>query len=60
MHLYDSPTSEGEDVKVVPKRLRRGSSLTTMDVYAQAVTPAKRKARGKLFAMLRDTEKKTS
>jgi hypothetical protein len=32
----------------------------TMDVYAQAVTPAKRKAQGKVVAMLRDTEKKTS
>jgi hypothetical protein len=29
-------------------------------VYAQAVTPAKRKAQGKVVAMLRDTGKKTS
>jgi hypothetical protein len=28
-----------------------------MDVYAQAVTPAKRKAQGKVVAMLRDTTK---
>ena len=34
--------------------------LMAMDVYAQAMTPAKRKAQGKVVAMLRDTEKKTS
>jgi hypothetical protein len=27
-----------------------------MDVYAQAVTPAKRKAQGKVVAMLRETK----
>jgi hypothetical protein len=31
-----------------------------MDVYAQAVTPAKRQAQGKVVAMLRDTKKKAS
>jgi hypothetical protein len=34
-----------------------GSSRITLDVYAQAVTPAKRKAQGEVVAMLRDTEK---
>jgi hypothetical protein len=29
-----------------------------MDVYAHAVTPANRKAQGKVAAMLRDTVKK--
>jgi hypothetical protein len=38
--------------------LRHGSARITMDVYAQAVTPAKRKAEGKVVAMLRDVEKK--
>jgi len=52
--------ANGEDVKVVQELLRHGSSRITMDVYAQAVTPAKRKAQGKVVAMLRDTEKKTS
>ncbi len=28
-----------------------------MDVYAQAVTPAKRSAQGKVVAMLRETKK---
>ena len=52
--------ANGEDVKVVQELLRHGSSRITMDVYAQAVTPAKRKAQGKVVAMLRDTGKKTS
>jgi len=38
----------------------RDRSRITLDVYAQAVTPAKRKAQGKVVAMLRDTEKKSS
>jgi len=46
-----------EDVKVVQDLLRHGSARITMDVYAQAVTPAKRMAPGKVVAMLRDTKK---
>jgi integrase len=49
--------ANGEDVKVVQELLRHGSARITMDVYAQAVTPAKRKAQGKVVAMLRDTKK---
>jgi integrase len=52
--------ANGEDVKVVQELLRHGSARITMDIYAQAVTPAKRKAQGKVVAMLRDTGKKTS
>lgn len=52
--------ANGEDVKVVQDLPRHGSARITMDVYAQAVTPAKRKAQGKAVAMLRDTGKKTS
>jgi len=48
--------ANGEDVKVVQELLRHGSARITMDVYAQAVTPAKRKAQGKVVAMLRDTK----
>jgi integrase len=51
--------ANGEDVKVVQKLLRHGSARITMDVYAQAMTPAKRLAQGKVVAMLRDGEKKT-
>jgi integrase len=49
--------ANGEDVKVVQELLRHGSAKITMDVYAQAVTPAKRKAQEKVVAMLRDTKK---
>jgi integrase len=48
--------ANGEDVKVVQELLRHGSAKITMDVYAQAVTTAKRKAQGKVVAMLRDTK----
>jgi len=50
--------ANGEDVKVVQELLRHGSARITMDIYAQAVTPAKRKAQGKVVAMLRHGEKK--
>jgi len=50
--------ANGEDVKVVQELLRHGSAKITMDVYAQAVTSAKRKAQGRVVAMLRDTKKK--
>ena len=52
--------ANGEDVKVVQELLRHGSARITLDVYAQAMTPAKRRAQGKVVAMLRDTEKKSS
>jgi integrase len=52
--------ANGEDVKVVQELLRHGSARITMDVYAQAMTPAKRRAQGRVVAMLRDTEKKSS
>ena len=52
--------ANGEDVKVVQELLRHGSARITMDVYAQAMTLAKRRAQGKVVAMLRDTEKKSS
>ena len=56
-HLHDLANANGEDVKVVQELLRHGSARITMDVYAQAVTPAKRMAQGKVVAMLRDTKK---
>ncbi len=52
--------ANGEDVKTVQELLRHGSAKLTMDVYAQAVTPAKRKAQGKVVAMLRQMEGKTA
>jgi integrase len=50
--------NNGEDVKVVQELLRHGSSRVTLDVYAQAVTPAKRKAQKRVVSMLRDESKK--
>jgi hypothetical protein len=43
----------GEDVKVVQELLRHASSKMTLDVYAQALTPAKRAAQSKIVQMIR-------
>ena len=45
--------ANGEDVKVVQELLRRGSVKVTMDIYAQAQMPAKRKAQRKVVEMVR-------
>jgi integrase len=52
--------ANGEDVKIVQELLRHGSSRITMDVYAQAVTSAKREAQGKVVAMLLDRDNGSS
>jgi integrase len=43
----------GEDVKVVQELLRYASTKVTLDVYAQALTPAKRAAQRKVVLMIR-------
>jgi hypothetical protein len=45
--------TNGEDVKVVQELLRHASARITLDVYAQAVTPDKRRAQSKVAEMLR-------
>jgi integrase len=45
--------ANGEDVKTVQELLRHASSRITLDVYTQAVTPAKRLAQSKVVAMIR-------
>jgi integrase len=45
--------ANGEDVKVVQELLRHASFRITMDVYAQAMTPAKRAAQQKVVEMVR-------
>jgi integrase len=45
--------ANGEDVKVVQELLRHSSVKMTMDVYAQALMPAKRKAQQKVVEMVR-------
>lgn len=48
--------ANGEDVKVVQELLRHASVRITMDVYAQAMTPANRAAQQRVVEMVR-TEK---
>jgi integrase len=43
----------GEDVKTVQELMRHASSRLTLDVYAQALTPAKRAAHLKVVEMVR-------
>lgn len=45
--------ADREDVKVVQELLRHGSAKVTLDVYAQAQMPAKRKAQHKVVEMVR-------
>lgn len=42
-----------EDVKVVHELLRHASVKITLDVYTQAMTPAKRQAQSRVVAMIR-------
>lgn len=49
----------GEDVKTVQELMRHANSRLTLDVYAQALTPAKREAHKKLVAMIRPTTLRT-
>ena len=44
--------ANGEDVKVVQELLRHATVKMTLEVYAQAVTPDKRKAQSKVAGML--------
>jgi integrase len=44
--------ANGEDVKTVQESLRHANSKVTLDLYAQALTPTKRKAQSKIVQML--------
>ena len=44
--------ANGEDVKVVQESLRHANSRITLDVYTQALTPAKREAQTKVVRMI--------
>lgn len=44
--------SSGADVKVVQKSLRHANARITMELYAQALTPNKRKAQSKVIRMI--------
>ena len=45
----------GNDIKVVQELLRHANSKVTLDLYAQAVTQAKREAQSKIVNLLRPT-----
>ena len=45
--------ANGEDIKVVQELLRHATIKMALEVYAQAVTPAKRQAQSKVVEMLR-------
>ena len=51
--------ANGEDVKTVQELLRHANSLVTMNLYAQAVTQAKRQAQSRLVSMLLDDNSNT-
>jgi integrase len=52
-HTYSTLLkANGEDVKTVQELLRHASSQITMDIYTQAVNPAKRKAQSRVVKML--------
>jgi hypothetical protein len=44
--------ANGEDVKVVQELLRYANSRITLDIYTQAMTPAKRQAQSKIIEMI--------
>jgi integrase len=44
--------ANGEDVKTVQEILRHANSRITLDIYTQAVTPAKRQAQQKILQMI--------
>jgi integrase len=46
--------ANGEDIKTVQELLRHATVKMTLEVYAQAVTPAKRQAQSKVAGMLKE------
>ena len=44
--------SNGEDIKVVQELLRHANSRITLDIYTQAVSPAKREAQSRVTRMI--------
>jgi integrase len=52
-HTYSTLLrANGEDVKVVQELLRHASAKMTLDIYSQALTPAKRAAQSKVVSMI--------
>lgn len=42
----------GEDIRVVQELLRHANSKITMDIYTQALSPAKRQAQSRVTSMI--------
>jgi integrase len=58
-HSYSSLLrANGEDVKVVQELLRHANSRITMDIYTQAMSPAKRQAQTKVIEMIVPKERR--
>jgi site-specific recombinase XerD len=53
-HLPTLLKANGEDIKTVQELLRHATVKMTLEVYAQAVTPAKRQAQSKVAEMLKE------
>lgn len=52
-HTYSTLLrANGEDIKVVQELLRHANSKITMDVYTQALSPAKREAQSRVASMM--------
>ena len=51
--------ANGEDVKTVQELLRHANSRITLDIYTQAMTPAKGQAQGKVLQMILPDSKQT-
>jgi integrase len=45
--------ANGEDIKVVQELMRHATVKMTLEVYAQAVTPAKREAQSRVVGLLK-------
>jgi integrase len=52
--------ANGEDVKVVQESLRHANSRITLDIYTQALTPAKREAQSKVVRMILPEQTQTA
>jgi integrase len=52
--------ANGKDIKTVQEILRHANSKTTMDIYAQAVTPAKRNAQQRISQMIMPEQQETA
>jgi len=52
-HTYSTLLkANGEDIKVVQELLRHANSRITLDIYTQALTPAKREAQSRVANLI--------